>query len=58
MNDLSDGLLRETYTKAVDLDLSHEFILMLEEELSKRTMEHNCIAITINDSATIPHRTQ
>ncbi|HLR23927.1 MAG TPA: sporulation histidine kinase inhibitor Sda [Pseudogracilibacillus sp.] len=41
MQGLSDYLLKETYTKAVELELDKDFILMLEEELSKRTTDHH-----------------
>lgn len=40
MNDLSDTLLMEAYEKAVELHLDHDFIYMIEEELSKRTVKH------------------
>lgn len=42
MDNLSVNLLMEAYEKAIELDLDTDFILMIEEELSKRTVENNC----------------
>lgn len=40
MDYLSDSLLVEAYEKAVELGLDGDFIHMIEEELSKRTVEN------------------
>ena len=40
MDYLSDSLLVEAYEKAVELNLDHDFIHMIEEELTKRTVEN------------------
>jgi developmental checkpoint coupling sporulation initiation to replication initiation len=36
---LSDELLLESYVKAVNLQLDHEFILLVENELSRRGLD-------------------
>ncbi|OCA92482.1 MULTISPECIES: sporulation histidine kinase inhibitor Sda [Bacillaceae] len=38
MNRISDDLLLEAYTKARKLDLSRDFILLIEDELKKRAL--------------------
>ncbi|WP_066194245.1 MULTISPECIES: sporulation histidine kinase inhibitor Sda [Gracilibacillus] len=38
MDKLSDELLIESYKKANELCLSHEFIQLIEEEMNKRSL--------------------
>lgn len=38
MNRISDDLLLEAYAKARKLDLSRDFILLIEDELKKRAL--------------------
>jgi len=38
MDCLSDALLQEAYEKAIELNLNHDFIQMIEEELNKRSL--------------------
>lgn len=38
MDCLSDALLIEAYEKAIELNLNHDFIQMIEEELNKRAI--------------------
>lgn len=40
MEHLSDELLIESYYKANDLNLSMEFIKLIEEELQRRSLSH------------------
>ncbi|KGX88948.1 sporulation histidine kinase inhibitor Sda [Pontibacillus litoralis] len=40
MEHLSDELLIETYQKAIDLQLSSEFIQLIEEELQQRSITY------------------
>lgn len=40
MNNLSDDLLIESYFKAVDLNLSHEFIALIKKEIERRSLTH------------------
>ncbi|WP_368505988.1 sporulation histidine kinase inhibitor Sda [Alkalihalophilus sp. As8PL] len=38
MNNLSDELLIETYYKAIELDLSPDFIELINMEISRRSL--------------------
>ncbi|MDV2683045.1 sporulation histidine kinase inhibitor Sda [Alkalihalophilus lindianensis] len=38
MNNLSDELLIETYYKAIELDLSPDFIELIRMEISRRSL--------------------
>ena len=38
MDCLSDALLIEAYEKAIELNLNHDFIQMIEEELNNRAI--------------------
>lgn len=40
MDELSNSLLIEAYKKAVELKLDNDFINMIEEEISKRTIKN------------------
>ena len=40
MKNLSDELLIESYYKAIELQLSPEFIRLLEQELKRRSLTH------------------
>ncbi|WP_170007746.1 sporulation histidine kinase inhibitor Sda [Bacillus fonticola] len=40
MRRLSDELLVESYQKAKELKLSHEFICLIESELQRRSLMH------------------
>ncbi|UFT97848.1 sporulation histidine kinase inhibitor Sda [Radiobacillus kanasensis] len=40
MEHLSDKLLIESYYKANELDLSNEFITLIEQEIKKRSLLH------------------
>ncbi|MRH43050.1 sporulation histidine kinase inhibitor Sda [Aquibacillus halophilus] len=40
MEHLSDDLLIESYYKATELELSREFILLIEKELQRRSLLH------------------
>ncbi|MGM8214185.1 sporulation histidine kinase inhibitor Sda [Bacillaceae bacterium W0354] len=41
MEQLSDQLLIESYNKAVELNLSKDFIHLIELELKRRGLNHN-----------------
>jgi developmental checkpoint coupling sporulation initiation to replication initiation len=45
MRKLSDELLIESYFKAIELNLSNEFILLIESEIHRRSLS-NKIKIT------------
>lgn len=38
MRKLSDELLIESYFKALELKLSHDFILLIEKEIKRRSL--------------------
>lgn len=38
MKSLSDDLLVETYYKAIELQLSSDFIMLIKEEIEKRSL--------------------
>ncbi|SET65630.1 developmental checkpoint coupling sporulation initiation to replication initiation [Salinibacillus kushneri] len=40
MEHLSDELLIESYYKACELDLSEEFIALIEKEIKRRSLTH------------------
>lgn len=40
MRKLSDDLLIESYYKAKELDLSRDFILLIETEIHRRSLSH------------------
>ncbi len=40
MKSLSDDLLVETYYKAIELQLSTEFITLIREEIERRSLLH------------------
>ncbi|MFC0522531.1 sporulation histidine kinase inhibitor Sda [Pontibacillus salicampi] len=40
MEHLSDELLVESYQKAIELNLSSEFIQLIEEELQRRSLTY------------------
>jgi len=42
MKRLSDELLLETYRKALELNLSPEFIQLIEEEIKRRFLNNKC----------------
>ena len=42
MKRLSDELLLETYRKALELNLSPEFIQLIEEEIKRRFLYNKC----------------
>ncbi|PYZ95301.1 sporulation histidine kinase inhibitor Sda [Salipaludibacillus keqinensis] len=37
MRDISDELLLETYKKAIELDLSEDFLLLILDEIDRRS---------------------
>lgn len=41
MNKLSDELLIQTYNKAVELKLSHDFIDLIRLEINRRSLNNN-----------------
>lgn len=41
MKYLSDELLIETYHKAIELNLSEDFIYLIQEEIERRSIEKN-----------------
>ncbi|KGP73123.1 sporulation histidine kinase inhibitor Sda [Pontibacillus yanchengensis] len=41
MEHLSDELLIDAYIKATELNLSDEFIRLIEEELKRRSISHS-----------------
>ncbi|MGI8316069.1 sporulation histidine kinase inhibitor Sda [Halobacillus mangrovi] len=47
MKQLSDSLLIQSYHKAIELNLSEEFINQIREEIRKRSIQH-----LINDFVT------
>lgn len=40
MRKLSDELLISSYFKAIELKLSHDFILLIEAEIQRRDLSH------------------
>ncbi|MCP8616937.1 sporulation histidine kinase inhibitor Sda [Salirhabdus salicampi] len=40
MEHLSDELLLESYEKAQELNLSREFIKLIEDEINRRSLSH------------------
>lgn len=40
MENLSDQLLLESYTKAIELDLSPDFLTLIKQEINKRGLTH------------------
>ena len=46
MRKLSDELLIESYHKAVQLNLSPEFIRLIENEIHRRSLSHNIKVLT------------
>ncbi|MED4870869.1 sporulation histidine kinase inhibitor Sda [Geobacillus stearothermophilus] len=52
MKHLSDELLIESYFKAKELNLSPEFIELIEKEIQHRSLTHK-IKVTIHPSASV-----
>ncbi|GIN71009.1 hypothetical protein J14TS2_14840 [Bacillus sp. J14TS2] len=48
MNKLSDELLIESYYKAKELELSYDFIQLIELELHRRSLEEYTEKVTLN----------
>ncbi|WP_226583220.1 sporulation histidine kinase inhibitor Sda [Halobacillus litoralis] len=40
MKQLSDSLLIQSYHKAIELNLSEDFITQIKEEIKKRSIQH------------------